>query len=108
MTAECCVCCGQPLEYPVAHRYCSVQCATRQLVALGTLLQSTPQLALSVAEWRELGQSYATDLELLNQVLPTLEETLAAGPRRRTTVEQQAWADELADIDRAQDALEAG
>jgi hypothetical protein len=100
-----CVFCGQPLEYPVAHRYCSTHCATRQLVALGTLLQSTPQLALSVAE-HELGQSYATDLELLNQVLPTIEETLAAAPRRRTTMEQQAWVDELADIDWAQDALE--
>jgi hypothetical protein len=56
--------------------------------------------------WHELGQSYATDLELLNQVLPTIEETLAAAPRRRTTMEQQAWVDELADIDWAQDALE--
>jgi hypothetical protein len=71
---ECCVSCGQPLEYPVAHCYCSTDCAERQLAALGTLLQSTPHLALSVAEWHELGQSYATDLELLNQVLPTLLE----------------------------------
>lgn len=62
---ECCVCCGQWLDVAVAHRYCSIQCAQRQLVALGTLLHSTPQLALSVAEWHELGQSYATDLELL-------------------------------------------
>jgi hypothetical protein len=70
---EHCVYCGQPLEYPVAHRYCSTPCADRQLVALGTLLHSTPHLVLSVLEWHELGQSYATDLELLNQVSVTLQ-----------------------------------
>jgi hypothetical protein len=74
MIQDCCVSCGQPLEYPVAHRYCSTHCAERQLVVLGTLLHSTPHLALSVLEWHELSQSYATDLELLNQVLPTLLE----------------------------------
>jgi predicted nucleic acid-binding Zn ribbon protein len=63
-----CVFCGQPLEYPVAHCYCSTHCAERQLATLGTLLQSTPLLALSVLEWHELSQSYATDLELLNLV----------------------------------------
>lgn len=71
-----CVFCGQPLEYPVAHCYCSVTCAEHQLMALGTLLHSTPHLALSVAEWHDLSSSYATDLELLR----TLETHHALHP----------------------------
>lgn len=42
----------------------------------------------------------------MNDELPTLEETLAAGPRRLTDAEREAWAAELAAIEQAQDALE--
>jgi hypothetical protein len=64
-----CVYCGQPLDVqpPGFRSYCSVRCAEHQLRALGMLLHSTPQLALSVDEWHELGSSYASDLEALEQ-----------------------------------------
>jgi hypothetical protein len=65
---EFCVTCGQPLDVAVAHRYCSLRCAEAQLVALGTLLHSTPAAALSVQEWHDLSADYASDLESLNRV----------------------------------------
>jgi hypothetical protein len=67
---EFCVCCGQPLDLAVAHRYCSLRCAEDQLRAVGMLLHSTPQLALSVAEWHDLGSSYASDLHTLELLAP--------------------------------------
>ena len=47
--------------------YCSLPCATLQLQTLGMLLHSTPRPALSLAEWHDLSQSYASDLERLDQ-----------------------------------------
>lgn len=63
-----CVFCGQPVELPVVHRYCSTRCAARQLAALGALLNSSPRHAFSALEWRDLGSNYATELELLELV----------------------------------------
>ena len=48
----------------------------------------------------------ALDLLADRNALPTLEDTLAAGPRRRSPQEQAAWDAELAAIDAQQDALE--
>jgi hypothetical protein len=45
-------------------------CAEDQLRAVGMLLHSTPQLALSVAEWHDLGSSYASDLHALELLAP--------------------------------------
>jgi hypothetical protein len=62
-----CVCCGQPLELhpPGFGWYCSVRCAELQLRTIGALLHSSPELTLTVLERRELGSSYASDLEAL-------------------------------------------
>jgi Arc/MetJ-type ribon-helix-helix transcriptional regulator len=48
----------------------------------------------------------ALDLLQARNALPTLEKTLAFGPRRRTAAERQAWNDELAAITEAQDQME--
>ena len=63
-----CVCCGDAVDPPPGFRsYCSTRCAERQLRAIGALLHSTPQLAMSVDEWHDLGAAYASDLEALEQ-----------------------------------------
>jgi Arc/MetJ-type ribon-helix-helix transcriptional regulator len=68
------------------------------------------QLDRWVRQGRYPNRSQATQaaLRLLERrnALPTLEETLLAGRRRRSAEEQAAWQGELADIDRALDALE--
>ncbi len=72
-----CVFCGERNDYGF-RCYCSLRCAVRQLQTLGALLHSTPQLALSVEEWHDLGSAYASDLEALEQYTPRpRRETLA-------------------------------
>ena len=48
----------------------------------------------------------ALDLLERRNRLPTIEETLAAGPRSMTAAERRAWADELAVIDADAEANE--
>jgi len=58
-----CVFCGQDIVNRTMNVYCSVSCAQRQLATLGELLATTPRLALSVLEWHDLSEAYASDLE---------------------------------------------
>jgi hypothetical protein len=67
---DACVCCAQPLAVGTQERYCSVHCAALQLAAIRTLLYSTPQRALSMPEWHDLGADLASDLERLAQSTP--------------------------------------
>ena len=61
-----CVFCGQDIVNRTLNVYCSSWCAQRQLATLGELLRTTPRLALSVLEWHDLSQDYASDVERLS------------------------------------------
>jgi len=63
-----CLQCGQPLERHTLVDYCSARCASLQLATLRELLNSTPQNALSLPEWHDLGSDLASDLERLAQL----------------------------------------
>jgi hypothetical protein len=58
-----CVFCGQDIVNRTMNVYCSTWCAERQLATLVELLCTTPRLALSVLEWHDLSEAYASDLE---------------------------------------------